>query len=141
MARPSVRFLYSGIRTTDLERSVKFYRALGFRVRSKGRMKHGGRYVHLVFPGSRHWIELNYYPKGNRFYEPVRAGTEFDHFGFYAPNVERWYRRALKAGGRPELDFIDGQFRLVYVNDPNGVCLEAFGPAAPPRTKRKKRGG
>ena len=140
MPRSGVRFLYSGIRVTNVERSLKFYRALGFRIRAKGRMKHGGRWVHLVFPGSSHRVELNYYPKGNRFYEPFRAGSEFDHFGFYTPDVERWYRRALRAGGKPVLDFVDGKSRLVYVGDPDGVLLEAFGPVPPPRRKARNKG-
>lgn len=138
MARPPVRFLYSGIRVRDLRRSLAFYRAIGFRVLGKGRMEHGGQYVHLVFPGSRHRLELNYYPKGNRFYEPFRRGTEFDHFGFFVSDVASWYRRALRAGGKSVADFIEGKYRLVYVNDPNGVCLEAFGPARPRRRSRTK---
>jgi catechol 2,3-dioxygenase-like lactoylglutathione lyase family enzyme len=136
MARSSVRFLYSGIRVRDLRRSLAFYRALGFRVRAKGTMEHGGKWVHLVFPGSRHRVELNFYPKGNRFYEPFRKGTEFDHFGFYTPDVAGWHRRAVRAGGKPLLDFVDGRSRLVYVTDPNGICLEAFGPARPRRRSR-----
>jgi len=139
MARRPVRFLYSGIRVRDLRQSLKFYRALGFRVLARGRMGHGGQWVHLVFPGSRHRLELNYYPKGNRFYEPFRNGTEFDHFGFYASDVAGWYRRALRAGGKSTEDFVDGKSRLVYVNDPNGVCLEAFGPARPRRRARVSR--
>lgn len=99
-------------------------------------MGHGGTWVHLVFPGSRHRVELNFYPKGNRFYEPFRRGTEFDHFGFYTPDVALWLRRAVRAGGKPLLDFVDGKSRLVYVEDPNGVCLEAFGPARPRRRGR-----
>lgn len=140
MARRSVRFLYSGIRVRNLTRSLAFYRALGFRILARGRMDHGGLWVHLVFPGSRHRLELNFYPKGNRFYEPFRSGTEFDHFGFFTPDVEGWYRRALRAGGRPVADFVDGTSRLVYVNDPDGVCVEAFGPAHPrPRRPRTRR--
>jgi catechol 2,3-dioxygenase-like lactoylglutathione lyase family enzyme len=98
-------------------------------------MAHGGEWVHLVYPGSRHRVELNYYPRGNRFYTPFRPGLEFDHFGFYAPDVERWYERALRAGGKRVADFVDGKSRLVYVNDPNGVCIEAFGPSRPPRRR------
>ncbi|HKN07493.1 MAG TPA: VOC family protein [Thermoplasmata archaeon] len=139
MAPSTVRFLYSGIRVRDLPRSIRFYRALGFRILGKGRMEHGGQYVQMIFPGSRHWIELNFYPKGNRFYEPFREGTEFDHFGFYAPDVAAWYRRALRAGGKRVQDFTDGKSRLVYVNDPNGVTLEAFGPVAARRKAAKKR--
>ena len=139
MARRPTVFLYSGIRVRDLERSLRFYRALGFRVESKGKMGHGGQWVHLVFPGSRHAIELNYYPKGNRFYEPFRKGSEFDHFGFFTRDVAGWHRRAIRAGATTVEDFVDGKFRLVYVSDPNGVCLEAFGPVVPARRKARKR--
>jgi lactoylglutathione lyase len=139
MARRSVRFLYSGIRVRDLQRSIKFYRALGFRVLGRGRMEHGGRWVQMGFPRSRHWIELNFYPKGNRFYEPFRPGTEFDHFGFFVSDVAAWHRRARRAGATTVEDFVDGKNRLVYVNDPNGICLEAFGPARPKRKVRATR--
>ena len=94
----------------------------------------------MIFPGSRHWIELNFYPRGNRFYEPFRKGSEFDHFGFYSPDVVAWQRRALRAGGRQVADFVDGKSRLVYVNDPNGVCLEVFGPARPRKKRTRFRG-
>jgi catechol 2,3-dioxygenase-like lactoylglutathione lyase family enzyme len=134
-----VRFLYSGIRVRDVDRSLNFYRSLGFRVLARGHMGHGGAWVHLVFPGSRHRIELNYYPRTNRFYEPFRQGTEFDHFGFYSTDVEAWRRRAVRAGGKVVEDFIDGKSRLVYVNDPDGVCLEVFGPARPRRRRRRSR--
>jgi len=102
-------------------------------------MGHGGEWVQMGFPGSRHWIELNYYPKGNRFYEPFVKGSEFDHFGFFAKDVAGWHRRALRAGAKKVEDFVDGKNRLVYVNDPDGVCLEAFGPARPRRTARRAR--
>jgi len=138
MVRARVRFLYTGIRVRNLERSLAFYRALGFRVLARGQMAHGGQWVHLVHPGSRHRVELNYYPRGNRFYEPFRPGSEFDHFGFYAPDVAGWYRRALRAGGTPVVDFVDGKSRLVYVNDPDGVCLEAFGPIRLRRRSSKR---
>jgi catechol 2,3-dioxygenase-like lactoylglutathione lyase family enzyme len=140
MRRRPVRFLYSGIRVRSLDRSLDFYRSLGFRVYARGRMAHGGEWVHLVFPGSRHRLELNYYPKENRFYEPFRPGSEFDHFGFHSPDVAGWKRAATRAGGKVVADFVDGTSRLVYVNDPDGVCLEVFGPArAPRRSSRRKK--
>lgn len=138
MSRRSVRFLYSGIRVRDLDRSLAFYRALGFAVHARGRMGHGGEWVHLVFPGSRHRLELNYYPRENRFYEPFRAGSEFDHFGFHSPDVADWRRKAVRAGGKVVADFLDGKSRLVYVTDPDGVWLEVFGPA-PTRRRRSRR--
>ena len=102
-------------------------------------MRHGGQWIQMAFPRSPHWIELNFYPKANRFYEPFRKGSEFDHFGFFTRDVEGWYRRALRAGAKPVADFVDGTNRLVYVNDPSGVTLEAFGPARPVGRPAKKR--
>lgn len=130
-ARP--RFLYTGIRVRNLVRSLAFYRRFGFRVVAKGTMAHGGKWVHLAYPGSRHRLELNYYPPGNRFYEPWRPGSEFDHFGFYAPDLKQWEKVARRAGARKKLEFVEGSTRIVYFLDPNGVWLEAFGPAGPRR--------
>jgi catechol 2,3-dioxygenase-like lactoylglutathione lyase family enzyme len=131
------RFLYSGLRVRDLERSLRFYRRFGFRVVARGTMDHGGRWVQLRYPGSWHRLELNYYPRTNRFYEPIRRGTEFDHFGFYAPDVLAWKRNALRAGARLVEEFVEGSSRLVYVRDPDGNWIEAFGPAAPRRRRRR----
>jgi catechol 2,3-dioxygenase-like lactoylglutathione lyase family enzyme len=48
------RFYYTGIRVRDLERSLGFYtEVLGLEVVGKGRMPHGGKYVHLRGKGSR----------------------------------------------------------------------------------------
>ncbi|MGA8274799.1 MAG: VOC family protein [Thermoplasmata archaeon] len=126
-----VRFMYSGIRVRDLRRSVRFYRALGFRVIKKGWFSHGGRWVHLVFPGSEHRIELNYYPPGTPFYEPFRTGTEFDHFGFYVSDPRGWLRSVIKAGAKPKIGFVDGPAQLLFVEDPDGVGICSCGPSSP----------
>jgi catechol 2,3-dioxygenase-like lactoylglutathione lyase family enzyme len=132
------KFLYSGLRVQNVARSLGFYQKLGFRVRNRGTMGHGGVWIHLRYPGSHHRIELNFYPKSNRFYEPFKFGTQFDHFGFYARNPEAWKRKALRAGGKLAEEFVEGNQRLVYIRDPDGNWLEAFGPAKPRRRRRKK---
>lgn len=133
-------FLYTGIRVRDLRRSVTFYKALGFRFFLRGTMDHGGRYVQLYFPGSSHRLELNYYPWGNRFYERYQHGSEFDHFGFYAPDIEKWKRRVLRAGGKVAANFLESSWRwrrrkiphvrlrYLFMKDPDGNWIEAFGP-------------
>ena len=90
MVGVKVQFIYSGLRTRNLARSLRFYRKLGFRVVSRGTMGHGGRWVHLLFPGAVQELELNFYPRSTRFFEPIRKGTEFDHLGFRVSNVESW---------------------------------------------------
>jgi catechol 2,3-dioxygenase-like lactoylglutathione lyase family enzyme len=137
-----VEFLYSGIRVKDLERSIRFYRALGFRILKRGWFSHGGKWVHLTFPGSPHRIELNYYEKGSVYAAPFGPGEEFDHFGFYAPDPKAWVRKAVRAGATPIAGWMDGPVQLVYVREPNGVWLGAFGPAIPGTTlpgRRRKR--
>ncbi len=132
------RFLYSGIRVRNVARSLRFYRALGFRLRRRGTMEHGGVWIHLEFPGHRHWLELNFYPRSNRFYEPFRRGTEFDHFGFYVPDMELWTRWLRRHRIPIVAEFSESSQRLVYVRDPDGVWLEYFGPVRPRRRRTRR---
>lgn len=128
MAKLRVEFVYSGIRVRNLSRSVRFYQKLGFRIHRRGTMGHGGRWVHLIFPGAHERIELNFYPRANRFYEPIRKGTEFDHFGFRVSDVEAW-ERELRRRGLPIVARIrEKHENIVYTRDPDGNWLEFFGP-------------
>jgi len=130
-----VEFVYSGIRVRNLPRSLAFYRRLGFRIHRRGTMGHGGQWVHLKFPGAAQRVELNYYPPANRFYEPIRRGTEFDHFGFHVSDVEAWEtqlrRRRLPIVARIREPFEN----IVYTRDPDGNWLEFFGPPPTPTVK------
>jgi catechol 2,3-dioxygenase-like lactoylglutathione lyase family enzyme len=128
MARLRVEFVYAGLRVRDLPRSLRFYRRLGFRVARRGRMGHGGVWVHLTFGRSPQRIELNYYPPSNRYYEPIRRGTEFDHFGFRVSDVEAW-ERSLRRRRFPVVARIrEPRENIVYTRDPDGNWLEFFGP-------------
>ncbi len=54
--------IYFGIRVTDFERSLGFYReGLGLMKLRGGRMPHGGRRVLLADPGTGLRLELNWY--------------------------------------------------------------------------------
>ena len=135
---PRLRFLYSGIRVRDVDRSLRFYESLGFRVRARGTMEHGGVWVQLALPRQSSRLELNYYPQGNRFYEPIRRGTEFDHFGFYVEDMAGWARSLKRLKVPIRSDFVEhGRTRLIYAADPDGNWLEFFGPVARPRRRRE----
>jgi len=128
MAEVKVEFVYTGFRVRDLPRSLRFYRRLGFRVHKRGTMGHGGKWVHLSFPGASHRLELNYYPPTNQFFEPIRKGTEFDHLGFRVSNVEAW-ELELRRRKFPIIARIREPYEnLVYTEDPDGNWLEFFGP-------------
>ncbi len=128
MAKVKVEFVYAGLRVRSLARSLRFYRRLGFTVHRRGTMGHGGRWVQLRFPGAAQGVELNYYPRSNRYYTPIRAGTEFDHFGFRVSNVEAWEaelrRRKLPVVARIR----EAHENLVFTRDPDGNWVEFFGP-------------
>jgi catechol 2,3-dioxygenase-like lactoylglutathione lyase family enzyme len=124
----TVRFVYAGLRVADLAKSLRFYRKLGFAVEKRGTMDHGGRWVHLRYPGGPLRLELNFYPIGSRFYEPIQRGTEFDHLGFRVSNVEAW-ERELRRRKLPIVARIQEPYEnIVYTSDPDGNWVEFFGP-------------
>jgi lactoylglutathione lyase len=140
MGTPKIRFLYTGIRVRDLDRSVKFYRALGMRVLFRGKMDHGGEYVHLALPRSIVRLELNYYPEGNPHHTPWGPGSEFDHLGFVVDDADRWIARLKKAGATEAVPpWSETTSRIGYVNDPDGVTLEVFSRIPKPRKARPVR--
>lgn len=125
------RFLYTGIRVRNLERSLAFYsKAFGMTVASRGRMAHGGVFVQLAAPGSSHRLELNWYPRGNPFYAPYVRGEELDHIAFRCRDVRAEFRRLVRAGAKiavPPWD--EDGYVLAFVKDPDGIWIELLGKA------------
>jgi catechol 2,3-dioxygenase-like lactoylglutathione lyase family enzyme len=127
-----MRLVAVGLRVTDLERSLRFYtKALGLREVRRGDTRGwgGGVWVLLRDPRSHRVVELNWYPKGSRFYSPYRAGDAADHLDFSLGSVpkatlERTYRRLLAGGGRPtgyEPSTTEGW--MASVQDPDGIWV------------------
>jgi lactoylglutathione lyase len=119
------RFYYSGIRVRDLKKSLDFYtKAIGLKVVGKGTMPHGGKYVHLRGRGSKQMLELNWYPKGTRFYTEYAAGEELDHLAFTVKDVKKAFNELVKAGAAPAVSPKDSKGTEVYVKDPDGIWIE-----------------
>ncbi len=127
-----MRYQQPGLRVTNLPRSLAFYtRALGFKVVRRGdtRSWGGGLWVLLRGSKSRHLLELNWYPKGSRFWSPFRPGDTLDHLDFTlgvasGRALEQVYRRLLKLGGRPtgyEPSTTEGW--MASVTDPDGIWI------------------
>ena len=118
------RFYYAGIRVRSLRRSIAFYtKAFGMKVAAQGTMPHGGKYVHLVTPGTRMRLELNWYPKGSRFFVPYRKGEELDHLAFVVGDVLAAYRSLRRSGVRVAVDPKHSKGTEVYVKDPDGIWI------------------
>jgi len=113
-----MKFIYTGIRVRDLNRSLRFYKhVMGMKQKHKLRMPHGGVFAYLMSPGRNKripWVspgrglELNYYRNGSKFYEKYRSGSELDHTGFWVPDVDATYERLVRKGAREA----SGPFRL-----------------------------
>lgn len=139
-----VRPLYTGLRVRNLDRSIRFYRALGFR-RTLRLRNPLGEAAQLRHPVNRFTLELNFFPKGSEAWAPLRRGTELDHLGFEVDDVDATVKRLVRAGGKVVREpyatgiWIEGkgQFhgRAAYVADPDGVWIELMGPQ-PPTARR-----
>jgi catechol 2,3-dioxygenase-like lactoylglutathione lyase family enzyme len=129
MSKRSIKLYYSGIQVRNLERSLRFYRFLGLRVKRRGTMAHGGKWIHLVDQRTNQRLELNWYPKSSRFYEKYKSGSELDHIGFIVDDAVKWFNLLLKRGAKPAArPFGDATETLAYVRDPDGIWIELIGP-------------
>ena len=136
-AKLGIRPLYTGLRVRNLNRSMRFYRALKFS--QTLRMKTSlGEVAQLEHPKSGFTIELNYFPRGSRVYEPLRKGTELDHFGFEVDDVDAWVNKLCRAGGKVKMKPFNAKIiihgkptfdgRAAFVADPDDIWIELLGP-------------
>jgi catechol 2,3-dioxygenase-like lactoylglutathione lyase family enzyme len=104
-----MRFEQAGLRVTNFNRSLRFYsRVLGLRLVDRGDTRGwgGGLWAQLEDPASRRKIEINWYPKGSRFYRTFRVGDGIDHLDFTVgvqsrAKFERTCRTLVRRGARP----------------------------------------
>ena len=82
----------------------------------------------LAMEGSGHQLELNYYPKGNRFDTTYEVGEGLDHLGFETTDLDGVLAEAKRAGYPAVLEMQDPAHRWAYIRDPNGIWIEFFVP-------------
>ena len=124
---------YVGIRVTDLERSLRFYRdGLGLVEKSRGTMGHGGVYLSLRDPETKAELELNWYPPGHPHATPYVAGEGLDHIAFDVADARSKYRELVEAGAAPALEpwLEQGRYWIGYVKDPDGNWIEIQSPTS-----------
>ncbi|MGI0070838.1 MAG: VOC family protein [Thermoplasmata archaeon] len=129
---------YTGIRVRDLPRSVRFYtEGLGLHVGPHGRMTAGGLWQELRDPESGVVLELNFYPGD----PPFREGDELDHLGFRVDDLSATIARLEALGARVRIPpFTDGNARLAFLTDPDGVWIELY-VGTPEEVPPTSRGG
>jgi lactoylglutathione lyase len=135
------KFIYTGIRVRDLERSIIFYtKTIGMKEIRRGRMRAGGIFVQFKGKDSDQELELNYYPPGSKYWEEYSEGSELDHLAFWCKDVRKDYKRLLAGGATSAIEPWDEQgYTLAFVRDPDGVWIELMGKTSKPAKKRKEK--
>lgn len=75
-------------------------------------------------PGSKNELELNYYPRGNRFAKRYTKGEEMDHLGFVVKDARGTYSQLVAKGAKPLIGPGDTKDTEFYVADPDGIWIE-----------------
>ena len=102
---------------------------MGLKEVGRGRMNHGGVYVLLQDETTNQRVELNWYPKGSKFFAEYELGEGIDHLGFIVDDVRKTYSELISKGAEPasppwkEVDN-DDQSWIGFVKDPNGIWIE-----------------
>lgn len=123
---------YVGLRVTRLAASVRFFtKGLGLQEVRRGTMGHGGIWVLLKDPISHQQIELNWYPKGSKYYTEFVPGEGLDHLGLRVNDVAKAGRKIRAAGGKPITDFRwRGRLLVAYYEGPDGIWIELIDSAS-----------
>jgi lactoylglutathione lyase len=120
-----MELIHTCYRITDVERSVAFYRALGFEERRRLPIREEAINVFMGLPGDGERLELTYnfdVPDGG--YE---IGTGYGHIAVTVGDLDETLARLAAEGiapERPPYTVREGGSRLCFVRDPDGYRVE-----------------
>ena len=122
------KFMYVGIRVTDLERSVDFYtNILGMKVSGRSKIEQTkGETVGLQTEKDGFTLELNYYGKDSPYNTKYVVGEGLDHLAFKVDDLGKALEEAKKAGHRTILQMKADGGCWAYIEDPDGNWIELF---------------
>ncbi len=122
---PATELLHTMVRILDEERSLAFYRALGFEER--GRKRVGGDTATVIFlglPGDGDRLELTL---NDDHTTPYDVGTGYGHIALAIPDLDE---ELARLGGydihaeKPPYASRPGGSRICFVRDPDGYRIE-----------------
>jgi lactoylglutathione lyase len=122
------KFMYVGIRVTDLERSIDFYtNMLGMKVSGRSKIEQTkGETVGLQTEKDGFTLELNYYEKDSPYNTRYVVGEGLDHLAFKVDDLDKALEEAKRAGHRTILQMKADGGRWAYIEDPDGNWIELF---------------
>jgi lactoylglutathione lyase len=121
-----MELIHTCYRITDIDRSVKFYEALGFEERRRLPIRDEAINVYLGLPGDGDRLELTY----NFGVDSYELGTAYGHIAVSVDDIDATLEELAGQGispERPPYTVSDGGSRLCFVRDPDGYRIELIG--------------
>jgi lactoylglutathione lyase len=121
----AIELIHTMLRILDEERSLAFYRNLGFEER--GRKRVGGDTATIIFmglPGDGDRLELTL---NDGRTEPYELGTAYGHIALTVSDMDEELARLAGHGIQPEKPpyaAYPGGSRICFVQDPDGYRIE-----------------
>jgi lactoylglutathione lyase len=122
----AVPLIHTCYRILDIDRSVAFYRALGFEEVARMPIRDEAVNVFMNMPGDGDSPRLELtYNVGRE--EPYELGTGYGHIAIAADDLDATLARLAEQGiepERPPYTVREGGSRLCFVRDPDGYRIE-----------------
>jgi lactoylglutathione lyase len=117
--------IHTCYRITDVDRSVEFYKALGFEEVGRVPIRDEAINVFMNMPGDGDMprLELTY----NFGVDSYELGTGYGHIALSVQDIDGTLERLAKVGIEPEkppYSVREGGSRLCFVRDPDGYRIE-----------------
>ncbi len=122
-------FIYTGIRTRDLDRSLEFYtQVMGMTILDRIKApEHKGEFAVLKSEGSPHSLEINWYDEDSPVAGPYQTGEELDHLAFHTEDLDATLAYLDGKGYPMVMGPIESEHaRWAYIQDPDGIYVEIF---------------
>jgi lactoylglutathione lyase len=118
--------IHTCYRILEIDRSVEFYKALGFEEKGRHPIRDEAINVFLGLPddGPSPRLELTYNVGRT---EPYEIGTGYGHIAITTPDLDHALEQLAGQGiepERPPYTVRDGGSRLCFVRDPDGYRIE-----------------
>jgi len=113
--------IHTCYRITDIDRSVDFYKALGFEEVGRFQLPDGATNVFMGLPDDGARLELTFNP-GVESYE---IGTGYGHIAIKVDDLDATLAALDEKGVQPErAPYLVGTTRICFVRDPDGYRIE-----------------